>query len=117
MNLEPAVDMIVFPFLFGAAVYFRRVPAIHKRLMIIMATALIYPAVARIGKPLRFPYLLLYLLPVLIVAGHEYLTKRKIHPIYLGGLALLVVLSQRMRMLNSAVWVNAIAGLSSLVGR
>ena len=116
MNLEPAVDMVVFPFLFGAAVYFRRKPAIHKRLMIIMATALIYPAVARVGKPLRFPYFLLYLAPVLIVAGHEYLTERKVHPISLGGLVLLAVLSQRMRMLESAPWLAAVDGLRSLVG-
>lgn len=116
MNLEPAVDMVAFPFLFGAAVYFRRIPAIHKRLMIIMASALIYPAVARIGNPLHFPFFLFYLSPVLIVAGHEYLTQRKIHPIYLGGLVLLAVLSQRLRMLNSVVWIAAIDGLRSLVG-
>src|SRR5574341_291066 len=46
--LIPLTDLLMFAVLFGAAIYFRRRPAEHKRLMLLTAMNLLPPAVARI---------------------------------------------------------------------
>jgi hypothetical protein len=43
----PLFDMLIFAGLFGAAIYYRKKPADHKRLMLLTAVNLLPPAVAR----------------------------------------------------------------------
>lgn len=45
--IVPFGDMLVFALLFGAAIYFRRKPANHKRLMLLLAITLLPAAIAR----------------------------------------------------------------------
>ncbi|HVJ31344.1 MAG TPA: hypothetical protein VNA66_13605, partial [Gammaproteobacteria bacterium] len=52
--LGPLLDMLVFAPLFAAAVYYRRTPEVHKRLMIVATTSLLIAAVTRmpiLGSP------------------------------------------------------------------
>lgn len=44
----PFFDMVIFPILFGAAVYYRKTPANHKRLMLLTVFNFLPPGVARI---------------------------------------------------------------------
>ncbi len=116
VNLEPMVDMLVFPVLFSLAVHFRRKPELHKRLMILCATLLMYPAVIRIDViPLkhRWAFLLVWTAPLLVGIASDWLTKRLIHPIYAAGLVLLWVLAQRMSWIDSGLWRSVIGGLAS----
>jgi hypothetical protein len=93
--MGPLVDMVVLAPLFAAAVYLRRKPELHKRLMIVATTALLIAAVGRMrvfGSPLN-PWLLdlVWVSPILIAAGYDLLKRRGLHPIYAGGIILLVV--------------------------
>ena len=52
--LGPLLDMLVFAPLFAAAIYYRRKPELHKRLMIVATTSLLIAAVGRmpfLGEP------------------------------------------------------------------
>jgi hypothetical protein len=44
----PLTDLVMFAIFFGAAIYYRRQPAAHKRLMLLTALNFLPPAVARI---------------------------------------------------------------------
>jgi hypothetical protein len=46
--LVPLFDLLMFALFFGAAIYYRRRPATHKRLMLLTAINFLPPAVARI---------------------------------------------------------------------
>jgi uncharacterized membrane protein len=47
----PMFDLVTFSTLFAAAVYYRKRPANHRRIMLILAIGLLPPAVARIPIP------------------------------------------------------------------
>lgn len=47
----PLADIVVFPIIFAAAIYFRHDPASHKRLMLITMLNLIGPSIARLPLP------------------------------------------------------------------
>ncbi len=47
----PAGDMITFAVLFAAAIYYRKVPANHKRLMLVVMLNFMAPATARMPLP------------------------------------------------------------------
>jgi hypothetical protein len=116
VNLEPMVDMVVFPVLFSLAIYFRRQPELHKRLMIVTATQLMYAAVVRIDVvPLhhRWAFLLVWTAPILLGMAHDWVTRRLVHPVYLFGLALLAVLVNRMSWVDSSLWRWLIAALAT----
>jgi hypothetical protein len=93
--LGPLLDMLVFTPLFAAAVYYRRTPELHKRLMIVATTSLLIAAVGRmafLGTP-RNPMLLhlVWVAPILIAMAHDFWRHRKVHPVYVLGLVLLVL--------------------------
>ena len=46
--IVPLFDLLMFVILFGAAVYYRRRPAAHKRLMLLTAVNFLPPTIARI---------------------------------------------------------------------
>ena len=92
--IGPVLDMLVFAPVFAAAVYYRRKPELHKRLMIVATTALLIAAATRIpfAEELRRP--LVYLVwtpPILLAMAHDFWRHRRIHPIYVGGLVVLVL--------------------------
>ncbi|MBL8180440.1 MAG: hypothetical protein JNL64_02380 [Blastocatellia bacterium] len=47
----PIADMVVFPILFGAAIYLRHDPASHKRLMLLIMINWLGPSIARFPFP------------------------------------------------------------------
>jgi hypothetical protein len=89
-------DMVMFSAFFGAAVVFRRKPQLHKRLITVAAVLLLVAAVARITRlvdpAIRLPIgLTIWSLPILIAMIHDFRTRRIVHPVYVLGLAALVV--------------------------
>ena len=100
-SVGPPLDMIVFMPFFAAAVYFRKVPELHKRLMIVATTALLIAAVARMwfwGTPR--PYFLEYLVwtsPILIAMVHDFVKRRIVHPVYVAGLIVIALESSAVR--------------------
>lgn len=85
------VDMLVFASFFGAALWFRRRPEAHKRLMTVAATTLLVAAVGRMpflppapgGLAVMF---LVWSSPVLLAVAHDWRHQRGVHPVYVAGL-------------------------------
>ena len=93
--LGPLLDMLVFAPLFAAAIYYRRKPDLHKRLMVVATTALLIAAVGRmpfLGEP-RNQLLLhsIWLGPILLAMARDFWRQRRVHPIYVLGLIVLVL--------------------------
>lgn len=87
-----SVDMLIFASFFGAAVRFRRRPEVHKKLMTVAATGLLVAASARLwflpAPPLGlFVMFVLWSSPVLLAAAFDWRHSRRVHPVYLLGLA------------------------------
>ncbi|HUQ52173.1 MAG TPA: hypothetical protein VM692_08115 [Gammaproteobacteria bacterium] len=93
--LGPLIDMLVFAPLFGAAIHYRRAPELHKRLMIVATTSLLIAAVARMpilgNPPDRLLLHLIWTAPILLAIAHDFWRQRKVHPIYVLGLIVLVL--------------------------
>lgn len=117
--LAPLTDMVVFPIFFGAAVAFRRKPELHKRFMVVATTTLLVAAVGRmtfLGTPVPRPiFLLVWFLPILLGMAHDYLTRRLIHPVYVMGLAGLLILSLRGHLVETEAWLSLSGWLITLV--
>lgn len=98
----PLGDMLVFGILVGTALYFRRRPDTHKRLMLLSTIAILPAAVARLpfgfiqaGGPLAFFGLSdLFILPLLVF---DIVTRGRPHRATLLGGALIVI-SHPLRM-------------------
>lgn len=119
--IGPLLDMLVFVPVFAAAVYYRRKPELHKRLMIVATTALLIAAVGRMPFPaeLRNPLViqLVWAAPILLAIAHDFWRHRRVHPVYAGGLLLLVLEGPftRAAVRNTELWRDATGWLARLV--
>ena len=117
----PLGDMVLFGGFFGAAIAYRRRPEIHKRLIVLAAVAVMFAAVSRAftnvgvllgdpaaplgGEPSR---LFVWYSPVLVAMAHDVLTRRRIHPVYWIGVAVMTVAFLRVPYSQTEQW-HAIA--------
>lgn len=116
----PLLDMLVFAPMFAAAIYYRRRPELHKRLMIVATTALLIAAAGRIPFPadLRGPLVhLVWTLPILVAMAHDYWRQRQVHAVYVLGLVVLVLEGPITRGLirRSEEWADFTARLAAWV--
>lgn len=99
----PIFDLLVFAGLVGTALYLRRTPAAHKRLMFLATVAVLTAAIARLPYVLPLgPPAFFGLTDLLIVAAAAFdrWARGRIHPaLFWGGLVL--VLSQPLRLFIS----------------
>ena len=108
--LGPLVDMAVFAPLFAAAVYNRRKPELHKRFMIVATTYLLVAAAARmpfLGEPRNlFLFHLVWLAPILLAMGYDFIRQRRVHLIYALGLVLFLASGPAVRVIvrGSDAW-------------
>jgi len=119
--IVPFGDMLVFGILVGAALHYRKRLDIHKRLMLLAATAMLPPSIARIpldvitsNGPLAF-----FGLTDLCVIGFvvfDTIRHRRLHPAFLWG-SLLIIVFQPLRLLlaGTDLWLNFAAALVRLV--
>ncbi len=117
----PLGDILVFAILVGTALWFRRRPDVHKRLMLLAALNLLAPAIARIpvhfietGGPLAF-YGLTDLC-ILVCVVFDTVRNRRLHKVFLWG-TLLIVASQPLRFMlaSTDVWMRFAATLVGLM--
>jgi hypothetical protein len=117
--LAPLTDMIVFPIFFGAAVFYRRRPEIHKRLMLVATTTLLVAAALRmsfLGDPLPRPMrLFIWFSPILLGIAYDLISRRLVHPVYVIGLAALYLLSMRGALVETDEWLAFSGWLATLV--
>jgi hypothetical protein len=111
--ISPFFDMTAFGVLCGMAIYWRRRPELHRRLMLMATCGLTTAAIA------RFPYVPIQndynyvCVDALILLGvlHDVIVDRRVHKAYLYGVPILAV-SQSLMMyvdLNAPAWWVRIA--------
>lgn len=91
----PLIDVLVFGSLVGAALWNRRRPATHKRLMLLATLGILTPAVARLpldglrsaGLPAFFAVMIFC---VVVVVAFDTLRNRRLHPAFGWGAAFLI---------------------------
>ena len=92
--LGPLLDMLVFAPFFAAALYYRRKPELHKRLMVVATTSLLIAAVGRmqfLGEPRALWVQVIWTAPILLAMAHDFWRQRRIHPVYVVGLVALLL--------------------------
>lgn len=117
----PFGDMVIFAVLIGLALYFRRKPDVHKRLMLLAAINLLTPAIARI--PLDFitnngPLAFFGLTDLCLLAcvGFDTIKHRRLHPVFLWGSIFLIVMQPlRLLLAGTNAWMNFASALVRLV--
>ena len=98
----PLGDMVVFPLLIGAALYFRNKMDVHKRLMLLATVSIMAPAIIRI--PFAFiqtgPLVFFGLTDLFIVACmvYDFVSRGRVHQATLLG-GLIIVVSQLVRVM------------------
>lgn len=115
----PFVDMLIFAILLGAAVYYRKRPAHHKRLILLTTLNFLPPAIARLpvaaiaaAGPLAF-FGIPDLLAIIFVIGDTW-KHGKLNKVFLSG-AILLIASHPLRImlggtqlwLRFATWLTA----------
>lgn len=106
----PLGDMVTFSVFVAAAIGLRRKKEAHKRLMLLAFASLLAAAVARLPGVIALGPIGFYglaILPVL-TAGilYDWASRRKVHPVYLWGGALLVVsVPARLLLSKTSSWL------------
>lgn len=107
----PLTDLLVFAPFLAAAWAYRRRPEVHKRLIVVATTVLLIAAVHRIRlhdgtSPLPLPaLLLLWLSPILLGMAYDAIRHRKVHPVYVMGMAAVGFLKfGRVPLRDTGVW-------------
>jgi hypothetical protein len=107
----PFFDIVVFAILVGCALYFRRRPEIHKRLMLVATIAILPPAIARL--PFAFilangPVAFFGLADLILLAciGYDSIVHRRLHSAFLWS-GLLLIASHPLRLLigGTGAWL------------
>lgn len=111
----PLGDIALFAFFVVSALVQRRNKDAHKRLMLLAYTAILAAGVARIPGvlplgPIGF-YSLTFLPVLLLAVTYDFLTRRRVHAVYLWGGALLIVsVPLRLALAGTHVW-QSFAGM------
>jgi hypothetical protein len=92
------LDMLGFALFLGLAISFRSKPQIHKRAMIVAATALLIAAVSRLWFLPELPmvaripaFFLIWFLPILCAIAYDLAHDKRVHPIYILGIVILAI--------------------------
>jgi hypothetical protein len=116
----PLLDVPVFTTLIAFALYYRRVPQTHKRLMLIATLGMLMPAMGRLPKPewMIFPLVLTLtygtVLGALIVWDIK--SRGRIHQATIwGGSFLIASWVLRLSIMNTSGWLSFAGWAQSLV--
>lgn len=107
----PLGQVAMFGVLFVAAIWQRRRPEIHRRLIILATTALMPPAIARLIGRSGVPALSLSMLFVVAAMVHDWRSRGRVHPIYIWAVAAFLASGPlRLALAQSPAW-SALARL------
>jgi hypothetical protein len=117
--IVPMSDLVMFAILFGGAIYYRKRPAEHKRLILLTAINFLPPAVARIPVeslqslgPLWFFGLPTFLLLVTLVL--DTWRNGRLNKVFLAGsIALIVSYPLRLIVMGTEPWMAFAAWVTS----
>ncbi|CAN5384437.1 hypothetical protein BH20ACI2_BH20ACI2_09740 [soil metagenome] len=117
--IVPMTDLVMFAGLFGAAIYYRKRPAHHKRLMLLTVINFLPPAIARIPiesfqamGPLFF-----FGAPTVIIIGlliYDSWRNRRLDRVFLvGSIVLIASYPIRLMVMGTSGWLNFAAWITS----
>lgn len=122
--VAPLFDMLVFSIFLGGAWFTRRRPDFHKRYILLATTALIIPGVGRlpffngtssVALADVIPFLLLWLSPVFIAMAHDWHRQRRVHPVYIFGIGVMVALRYRQLVRETDAWRDFMHWLAAAI--
>lgn len=102
----PIGDMLLFGGFFAAGMIYRRVPATHKRLMLLASNALIFPGAARFGEPSVGMIFGLWFLPIVLAMAFDQFTTGRIHRVYYLGVVVMLVFFARVALMTAEPWLR-----------
>jgi hypothetical protein len=103
----PLGDMVLFAAFFVPSVLYRNRPELHKRLMLLATTALLFAAAGRMSNFITLPLgVLVWLTPVFAGMAYDKWTRRKVHPLYYAGLVILLIGFARIALVQSEAWLQ-----------
>ncbi len=107
----PLFDMVCFSSVFGLAIWWRKRPERHRRLMLIATSVLTAAGFGRFPEWLLPPYLFYAGVDLLILCGvaRDALVDRRVHPVYLATLPALIVgqtLTTLTALYGPAAWLR-----------
>jgi hypothetical protein len=100
----PLGQIVMFAGFVGTALWNRRKPELHRRLILLATVTTITPAISRL---VGHPMLALAMSALFVVAGivHDWRSRGRVHPVYLwGGLVFLLSGPLRFALSQSAAW-------------
>lgn len=108
-------NVLLFVTLYGWAVAWRRRRDWHKRLMLSATILLSWPAIGRLHPLWHFGVSMIIPLSIAVLLGmaligptHDLVTRRRIHPAYIWGVALTVLLYPLYTMLKTTAPIQSI---------
>jgi hypothetical protein len=108
------VDLLFFAIFVGAAIYYRRQPEVHKRLMVLATISILPPGVSRWPIAVRHMAVIpaVVLLFLAAALAFDIWTRRRVHSTTVwGGLAYLVSVPVRFAIASTAAWHQAASWL------
>ena len=117
--IVPMADLVLYVVFFGGAIYLRKSPAEHKRLMLLSAANFLPPAAARMPIPALQalgPFWLFGLPTILTIAALIYDTvqNKKVNKVFLAGSILLIAsFPLRLWIGGTEAWLNFATWLTS----
>ncbi len=101
----PFGQVLLFAGFIGLAIWKRRQPETHRRLMLLGTICLLTPAISRIVDKRSALAALLTLIFVVVAMIHDWRTRRKVHPVYIWGFVILFAAGPlRVAFGHSAAW-------------
>lgn len=110
--IVPFLDIFIFAGLFGAAIYYRKRPADHKRLMLLTAINFLPPALGRfpVESLLAAGPLFFFAVPAAIAIGLLILdtaVNRKLNrPFLIGSVVLIASYPLRLMFMETQAWIS-----------
>jgi len=101
----PLGQTLLFACFVGVGLWKRRQPELHRRFILIGTICLLTPAISRMVD--KRPVLAMFLTLIFVVVAmiHDWKSRRRVHPIYLwGGAIILVSGPLRAALGNSSAW-------------
>jgi hypothetical protein len=101
----PFGQVLLFAGFIGLALWKRRQPELHRRLILLGTICTLTPAISRLVDKRSALASFLTLAFVIVAMIHDWKTRRRVHPVYIwGGAIMLVSGPLRAALGNSAAW-------------
>jgi hypothetical protein len=101
----PFGQVLLFGGFVGTGLAYRRKPEIHRRLILLGSIAMLTPAISRMVDKRSVLAMFLTLAFVVVAMIHDWLSRRRVHPVYIVGLVIMFISGPlRAAVGNSAAW-------------